>query len=164
MGLFDKLLKSGVAAVASKAAEAAMDVVNDAIKAAGQESDSKTTLTQSAQEGGSFDAKLASVLKKIGEYEVRKDISPDILEQESGAQIYTRGGCYCKPNNFTYSLYQDGKRVLIINLWDFYQDYKHFANREIREYCAGNGIKMLDFFDYLPNEIGYMEQRISEAL
>lgn len=164
MGLFDKLLKSGVAAVASKAVDAAKDVVNDAIKAAGEEGSSKTTVIQSAEDTRSFDAKLTAVLKNIGEYEVRRNISPDTLEQEAGMKIYTRGGCYSKPDNFTYTLYQDGRRVLIINLWYVYPEYNHFANREIRKYCAANGIKMLDFFNYLPNEVGYMEQRIREAI
>jgi len=164
MGLFDNILKSGVKAVASKAVEAAMDVVNDAIKAAGQEGSGKTTFTQSTEDNRSFDEKMNAVLENLGGYEVRKNISPDTLEQEAGVKIYTRGGCYCKPDNFTYVLYQDGQRVLIVNLWDNHQFYKHFANREIREYCAGNGIKMLDFFDYLPNEFTYMEQRIREEL
>lgn len=164
MGLFDNLLKSGVKAVASKAVEAAMDVVNDTIKAVNQEDGGKTVSAQSVEDTRSFEQKLSTVLNNIGQYEVRGGISPDSLEQEAGRKIYTRGGCFAKPENFTYTLFQNGNRVLIINLWDCYQNYKHYANREIREFCAGNGIKMLDFFDYLPNEIGYMEQRIRKYL
>lgn len=164
MGLFDSLLKAGVRAVTSKAVDAAVDAVMDAVKGDGQSGSSKTTFTQSTEDNRSFDEKMNAVLENLGGYEVRKNVSPDTLEQEAGTRIYTRGGCYAQPDNFTYTLYKDGQRVLIVNRWYMYQSYKHFANREIREYCAQNGIKMLDFFDYLPNEIGYMEQRIREAL
>ena len=164
MGLFDSLLKAGVKAVTSKAVGAAVDAVVDSITGDNQSGSSKTTFTRSEEDNRSFEEKINAVVEKLGDYEIRKNISPDTLEQEAGEKIYTRGGCYCKPDNFTYTLYQNGERVLIINLWDFYQYYKHYANGEIRDYCSRKGIKMLDFFDYLPNEIGYMEQRIREAL
>jgi len=164
MGLFDSLLKAGVRAVTSKAVDAAFDAVVDAVKGDNQSGNSKTTFTQSTEDNRSFDEKINAVLENLGTYEIRKDISPDTLEQEAGVSIYTRGGCYAKPDNFTYTFYKEGQRVLIVNLWDDYQTYKHMANREIKDYCGRNGITVLDFFDYLPNEFGYMEQRIREAL
>lgn len=42
--------------------------------------------------------------------------------------------------------------------------YTRRANREIKDFCDANGVGMLDFFDYLPNEESYMEQRIRENL
>lgn len=164
MGLFDSLLKAGVKAVTSKVVGDAVDMVVDSITGNNQSGSSKTTFTQSTEDNRSFNEKMNAVLENIGGYEVRKNISPDTLEQEYGTAIYTRGGCYAKPENMAYTLYKDGQRVLIVNLWDTYKNYKHFANREIRDYCVRKGIKVLDFFDYMPNEIGYMEQRIREEL
>ena len=61
---------------------------------------------------------------------------------------------------FTYVISKDGERKGFVNLWDTYESYKHTANRELKNYCDSNGIKMVDFFEYLPNEYGYMEERI----
>lgn len=169
MGLFDSLFKSGLKAVGNAVADVVVDAVADALK--GDSTNAKSTVgaaTTSASkvelDNRSFDQKLQAILPNVGNYEVRRNVSPDELEQEAGMKIYTRGGCYAKPDELSYVLYKDGQRVLVINLWWVYQDYNHYANREIRKYCKNNGIKVLDFFDYLPNEADYMEDRIRKAL
>lgn len=154
MGLFDSLLRS----VTTKAVDAVADVVVDSIK------NGKTTVTNAKEDNRSFDEKLNAVLINIGEFEIRKNISPDELEREAGTQIYTRGGSYKNPENITYAIYKDGQRELYINLWDDYQVYKRRANRQIVDYCDSKRIRILDFFSYMPNEAGYMEERIRERL
>ena len=161
MGLFDSLLKTGMRAVSNAVA----DVVSDAVTGALQGNSGSTVSTQSTEyDNRSFDQKLQAILQNLGEYEVRRNISPDELEQEAGREIYTRGGCYAKPDDLSYVLYKDGQHILVINLWCTYTSYKHMANREIKAYCTNNGIKVLDFFDYLPNEADYMEERICTQL
>lgn len=181
MGLFDRLLKTGMRAVG----DAVVDAVSDAIREKSEPTASTWNNTAGHREAGprepkqvkivervvteeederEFDEKLAEILPELGEYEVRRGVSPDELEQEAGHEIYTRECRRREPNNFTYVLYQNGERVLIINFWSDYETYAHYANRDIREYCRSNGIKMLDFFEYLPNREDYMRQRISAQL
>lgn len=164
MGLLDSLLRAGVRAATGKVVDKAVDAVFDSIKGESNSGNSATTITYSAEDNRSFDEKLNAVLKNIGDFEIRKNISPDELEQEAGTQIYTRGGSYKKPENITYAIYKDGQRELYINLWDDYQVYKRRANRQIVRYCNSKRIRILDFFAYMPNEAGYMEERIRERL
>lgn len=150
MSLFNFLLHQG--------AKALGDMVTDAI-VNGQ------TDQQEKEDNRTFDGKLSEVLQKLGpDYEIRRDISPKELEQEAGQQIYPRGGNYCEPDKITYEISVGGQRVLLINLWRSYEHYKHTANRKIREYCGTHNIRMLDFFDYLPNRADYMEERIQKQL
>ena len=111
-----------------------------------------------------FAQKLPDVLKKIGDFQVQKNISPDVIEQEAGFELYKRGGCYRLPQNITYAVYKDGQRVLFINVYDDYDVYKHMANRQIKDYCDQSGTPMLDFFEYMPNELAYMEDRIRKVI
>lgn len=177
MGLLDSLLKTGMRAARNAVADAVSDVVSDAVSGAmsgamsgavtdaRKENSTPTVPVESTEcDDRSFDQKLQEILQKLGEYEVRRNVSPDELEQEAGREIYTRGGCYAKPDNLSYVLYRDGQRVLVINLWWSYESYRHVANREIKNYCTSNGIKVLDFFNYLPNEADYMEERICAQL
>lgn len=186
MGLLDKILRSGTRALGNALSDVVSDVVSDAVSdALGTNKKEVRSATRSVKrvantladlaesdntskgntqyvedDNRSFEEKFQTIMGSIGEYEIRKNISPDELEQEAGTRIYTRGGCYCEPDNLTYGIYKDGQRVLFVNLWDDYSSYKHTANREIKEYCEKNGTKVLDFFDYLPNEADYMEERI----
>ena len=107
MGLFDSLLKAGVRAATSKA----VDAVFDSIMGECSSGSSKTTFTQSEEDDRAFEEKAKAVFENLGAYEVRECVSPDTLEEEAGKKIYTRGGCYCLPDNFTYVLYKDGQRV-----------------------------------------------------
>lgn len=177
MGLFDSLFKDKIREVANSMVGAVADAVSDALSevvdgntsSGTMESKVKNTVTRTTvtaveEDDRSFDEKFREVIGKMGTYEIRTNIHPDELEQETGVQIYTRSGCYAEPNELSYVLYKDGQRVLIVNLWWVYEDYKHAANRQIRSFCDKRGIKVLDFFDYLPNEVDYMEERIRAAL
>lgn len=108
--------------------------------------------------------KLPDVLKNIGDYEIKENISPTEIEAEAGRELYKRGGCYRLPKNISYAIYKDGQRVLFINVYDDYQVYKHMANRDIKDYCDKNGTPMLDFFEYMYNDKKYMENRIRKAI
>ena len=152
MGFLDKLIK-GAQIIGEIASE-----VSDA-----QQSSAGSTPAAPYVPEKSFEEKVQAALQKAGSYELRSNISPDDLEQEFGQEIYTRRGCK-RPENITYGIYQAGNRVLLIRLWTNYGDYNHMANRQIKEFCDANGVKMLDFFDYLPNEENYMDQRIRANL
>lgn len=164
MGLFDSLLRAGVRAATSKVVDAVADAVVDSIKGENNSGSSKTTITHSVEDNRSFDEKLNVILQEAGAYEIRRNISPDELEQEAGTEIYTRATGWCLPSALTYGIYKDGQRVMYINLWDDYKYYARKANGQIRKYCAKQHIKVIDFFDYMPNEFAYMEKRIKEQL
>lgn len=151
MGLFDKILNKGV--------EILGDMISEQVK-----EQVKEYSPQTREDNRSFDEKLKTILQNAGSYELREDISPDTLEQEFGKQVYTRGGVRCEPERITYGIYQGDERILFIRLWEAYNDYAHAANREVKDFCNTNNIKILDFFEYLPNEADYMEQRIREQL
>lgn len=188
MGLFDKLLDKGAKALGDMVSDKISDVVNgdnelgdtlrnvksavssitgsdeqDSREEAGSHRGESSGSRQHVQEK-SFEEKLQKILQNAGDYELRQGISPNEIEQEFGQEIYTRGGCYCEPENITFGIYQGDNRILLIRLWWNYQDYNRTANRQIKGFCDANGVKMLDFFEYLPNEEGYMDQRIREQL
>lgn len=177
MGLFDSILKKGMRAVSDALGDAVADAVAEKVAdglGLNKESDGRADTQGSEKqwnraasqsiEDRSFDEKLKSVLGSLGVFEIRTNVPVEELEQEAGTQLYTRGGCYAKPDAMSYVLYEGGERALVINLWWEYKYYNHYANREIAQYCKNSGIKVLDFFDYLPNEIDYMEERIRKAL
>ena len=110
-----------------------------------------------------FDEKLKEVLAELGDVRVEEFIPVDEIEMQAGRKIYTRGGGRCEPDAISYKLSCNGN-VVYLRLWKYYAYYNHSANREIKEYCDKSGIKMLDFFDYLPNGVNYMRERIASAL
>lgn len=146
MGFFDKLIK-GVQTLGEMAAE------------------EKTAEGPKASHvpEKSFEEKLQTALSRAGSYELRSNISPEELEQEFGQEIFTRKGCK-RPENITYGVYQNGDRILLVRLWSDYARYAHRANWQIKDFCENRGIKMLDFFEYLPNEENYVDQRIRANL
>lgn len=155
MGFLDKLLNKG--------AQALGDVVSDKLYAGGNDTWGERTQEQDYR---SFDDKLTKVVKEAGDYEIRRRVTLRELEQEFGEDIYVHGRsrCYCEPDDISYGIYQDGRRVLLIRLWDDYVQYNHAANREVWSYCNDHQVKILDFYDYLPNEEGYMAERIRKEL
>lgn len=184
MGLFDKLFDKGAKAFGDVVTDKLTEVLDadqtgqlreavESAKAAvsstlGQE-EHDSWQAPGSQRGKvsdtrNFEEKLRSILQNAGNYELRQDISPIELEQEFGREIFTRGGNYCEPENITYGIYQGGIRILFIRLWTCYPVYMRTANRQIKRFCDANGVRMLDFFDYMPNEEKYMEQRITEQL
>lgn len=129
-----------------------------------QKTNTVATTKENASDDRPFAQKLPDVLKKIGDFQIQENISPDVIEQEAGFELYKRGGCYRLPKDISYAIYKDGQRVLFINVYDSYQVYTHMANRKIKDYCDQNGTPMMDFFEYMPNELGYMEERIRKAI
>lgn len=169
MGFLDRLVKNGLKAIENAVSDAVSDTVKDTLKShfGVDGNEAEKTAAPAAKplvNEKSFEQKLNEVLTNIGSYDIRKNVTPDELEREAGKAIYTRGGCYALPDAFSYAVYQGETRVAYINNWETYEAYKHFANREIKSYCESNGIKVIDFFDYLPNEIGYMEDRLRGLL
>lgn len=115
-------------------------------------------------DGREFSQKLPEVMSKIGDFEIREKISPAELEAKAGRELYQRGGYYRKPENIAYGIYKDGQCVLYINTWWSYNIYKRAANRALKNYCDQSDIPMLEFFEYLPNSVDYMEERIRKAI
>ncbi len=115
-------------------------------------------------DGREFFQKLPEVMEKIGDFEIRKNISPAELEAKAGRELYKRGGCYREPEDIAYGIYKDGECVLYINTWWDYTTYKRVANRALKNYCDQSDVPMLEFFEKLPNSVEYMEERIRKAL
>jgi hypothetical protein len=115
-------------------------------------------------DGREFFQKLPEVMAKIGDFEIRKNISPAELESKAGRELYKRGGCYREPEDIAYGIYKDGECVLYINTWWDYTTYKRVANRALKNYCDQSDVPMLEFFERLPNSVEYMEERIRKAL
>lgn len=205
MGLFDKLLKTGMRAAEHAINRAVNDAVYDTVhdtvdktvregidkvkddlgipsssatstpvrsssptaSATSTTAPARATVTASSDDDYDdrlFSQKLPDVLAKIGNFEIRENISPDEIEARAGRELYKRGGCYRIPKDISYGIYRDGECVLYINTWWSYTTYKQVGNRALKEYCDRSSTPMLDFFEYLPNEVSYMEERIRKAL
>ncbi len=164
MGLFDSI---------AKLAKSVTDIVSDTTQQPVQQpapgmqqsyqEETRRLERQATQDARPFDVKLHDVTSALPGCQVDLNIAPDYLEAQAGRQIYARGGNRCLPQDFNYILTYNGKSV-IIRLWKKYTEYDHAANRAIRTYCEMNGIRILDFFDYLPNGVNYIRQRVVEAL
>jgi len=160
----DKGLRGGM----SKTDDAIRKTVNvPSSNTAASTTHTSTTVAKSSNDSYDdrpFAQKLPDVLNKIGEFEIQENISADSIEAEAGYELYKRGGCYRLPKDISYAIYKDGQRVLFINVYDSYQEYTHMANRKIKDYCDQNSTPMMDFFEYMPNELDYMEERIRTAI
>lgn len=173
MGILDGILKKTIQICEGKMNEKMDDVFGIAddfrdatsafLNAAGVGEDS---VWNRETDSRSFDEKLTKVVKETGDYEIRRKVTLRELEQEFGEDIYVHGRshCYCEPDDISYGIYQNGRRVLLIRLWNDYGQYNHAANREVWGYCRDHQVKILDFYDYLPNEEGYMTDRIRKEL
>ena len=159
MGLFDSIKK-----LAQAVTESVGEVTSEsADKGEGYYEEIKRLDEQAASDARPFDVKFREVVASYPGCQIDQNIPPDFLEAQAGRQIYKRGGNRCLPDPFTYVITFNGKSVYI-RFWKRYEDYDHVANRAIRMHCDLNGIKVLDFFDRLPNGVNYIKMRIDEAL
>ncbi len=159
MSLLGSLAKMAVAA--GKMLSEADNKVEDYARPAG--TPTTTQLQQQYEKDARpFDVKLKEVLAERSDVRVEEFVPVDEIEVVAGKQIYKRGNC-ATPDAFTYKLSANGKAVYI-RVWKKYLTYDHVANRQVKTYCDMNGIKVLDFFEYLPNGVNYMRERILEAL
>lgn len=148
-----------------KTAQVLTDLVKDAVSDA--LSDNGSTFsgsTSAASDNRSFDQKLRSILQNAGVYNIKCNLPAEELEVSVGQTIYTRGSGYRAPEAITYAVYAEGRPTLYIRLWSDYNRYRHTANRQVKQFCDANQIPMLDFFDYMPNEAGYMSGRLMPYL
>ena len=111
-----------------------------------------------------FEQKIYEIIGEAGAYEIEKNISCEVLERELGHQIFERGSCRLPADNISYGIFMGGVNVLYIRFWISYGDYDRSANRDVRKFFDDNNIKVLDFFDYLPNDYEYMKDRILAVL
>lgn len=152
MGLFDRLL--------NHTARVLGNAVLDAVQEAGSGNQARSSAPVDSR---SFESKLTDILQGAGSYELRKKISTEELEQQYG-QIWTRKKGHALPEAISYAVCANGAPVLYIRLWEDYGCYSRVANREIKQFCDNYGVKMLDFFAYLPNRADYMAERITANL
>lgn len=157
MGLLDALLNMG-----KKALKDTADDFSGNAAYSYDNSNSAEDDNGEYDESASFDEKLKGVVDELTGITVEKNINPDIFEQQSGQTIYARGGNRCAPDWISYKLTKENGQILYIRFWDYYETYDHVANRQIRAYCDAHGIRLLDFFDHLPNRYGYMKKRIQD--
>ncbi|MBQ9609729.1 MAG: hypothetical protein IJV15_09845 [Lachnospiraceae bacterium] len=180
MGFFDNILKTAAKSIDNAIGNGShdfSDLANKAFQAkeeaiygtpSGNTDQSAHTPIQTAPAAShetkkSFNDKLNDIISGLG-YSIETNISPSVIENYAGKEIYARRRNYAAPDNISYGIVSNGSTVLYIRLWKDYKKYDHIANRQIKVYCDMNGIKMLDFFDYLPNETGYMTDRIKKEL
>ena len=149
----------------NEATRAFNQTVNEVQKATGSTSDNGVdSVPAGSCSGDDFEDKVQAAIATDGTYELEKDLSISQLENELGREVYTRKNGTASPDNISFVIRSEGNPVLYIRYWKAYQKYNHAANREIKGFCDNNGIKMLDFFAYLPNEDGYVADRIQSAL
>lgn len=169
MGLFDRLLNNATKTLGNMVKDAVGDAVSSALNQntntpSGSANAGRPVQTvNTASDSRSFQTKFQEIIQKAGGYELRKNVPAEELEQQYGT-IWTRGASYAKPDAISYIVCKNGAPVLYIRLWGDYGSYDHTANREIKRFCDSHGIKMLDFFDYLPNRMDYMTERINACL
>lgn len=169
MGLFDRLLNNATRTLGNMVKDAVGDAVSSALNQNGNATSGSANAgkpvqtTAAAVDSRSFQTKLQEIIQKAGSYELRKNVPAEEFEQQYGT-IWTRGTCYAKPDAISYAVCRNGAPVLYIRLWIDYGSYDHTANREIKRFCDSHGIKMLDFFEYLPNRMDYMTERINACL
>ena len=177
MGLFDNILKTAAKSIdnaigngshdfpdlANKAVQAKAEAIYGTPSQNSGQTVQTPVQTAPAKPKIPFKDKLTEIVSGLG-YSIETNISPAVIESFAGREIYTRGGNYAAPDHISYGIVSNGATVLYIRLWRDYSVYDHAANRQIKVYCDRNGIKMLDFFDYLPNETDYMTDRIKKTL
>ncbi len=111
-----------------------------------------------------FDMKIKKAVEDISGCELKGKISGEEFEKRMGCQVYKRGNSHAAPSDISYVVAKDGEDVLYIRFWYGYTPYDRSANREIRKYCELNGVKLLDFFDNLPNRYYYIKDRIEKTI
>lgn len=169
MGLFDRLLNNATKTVGNMVKDAVGDAVSSALNQNGNATSGSANAGKPVQtataavDSRSFQAKFQEIIQKAGSFELQKNVPAEELEQQYG-KIWTRGASYAKPDAISYVVCKNGAPVLYIRHWLDYGSYDHTANREIKRFCDSYGIKMLDFFDYLPNRMDYMTERINACL
>lgn len=158
MGLFDSIVKLAKS-VTDSVADATSEVTSNTQS---YQEETRRLDIQAEADGRPFDEKFKEIVASMPGCSVEYEVSPDFLELQAGRQIYARGGNRCPADNFTYVLSYNGKQVYI-RLWEEYSVYDHAANRAVGAYCMQMGMKVLDFFDYMPNGVNYMRDRIMQA-
>ena len=119
--------------------------------------------TASERDWDPLDTKIRQAVEEIEGCSIKGSISGDEFEQLMGCQIFVRGGCFAAPSDMMV-ISKNGEDVLYIRSWRDYTLYTRLANRKIRRYCEDKGIKILDFFEYLPNRYNYVKDRIEKTI
>ncbi len=147
MGFFDKILNRRAGMLGDTIKDAADKFASDSGK----------------KDKRKFDDKIKDVFEELSGYEIEKNVSVDIIETIACREAYSHKR-KIGPQAISYGIKKDGQYVMFIRLWGDYNKYNRSSNREVKRFCDGHKIVMLDFFDYLPNEYQYMLDRIKENI
>lgn len=182
MSLFDRIVRNVTREATRTLTNAVSDTVSNAVNnkirdmvddkvapVVNQQVNRISEAAEAVREHGKqavFEVKLKEILENAGGYELKNNVPLEEIEQQYGQNAYTHGRnrCYCEPEAISYGIYQNGVCKLYIRLWKEYSIYSRVANREVWEFCHQWDIPMLDFFEYMPNEVSYMKNRIAKYL
>lgn len=165
MGFFDSLLKNSAKKFVSNVVDKTVDKAVDGVVGGnrnGYDNNSTSNSQPNAQANndirnriprgvGPTCARIEHVVNtKFSNYELKKDVPASVMGAEKGAVPYT------------YALYYNGTPRAFINVIDQRNDYRLKRFRLSKMACEKNGIPHFNFFSHLPNEMGYIEERLRE--
>ena len=110
-----------------------------------------------------FDVKFREAVASIAGVSIEENVSPETVESGLGKSVIVRKGTYSAPSKIAFAVNANGKTIYVRN-FKKYSEYARTNNRILRSECEKNGIPMLDFFDYLPNNVGYIKNRITSKI
>ena len=98
-------------------------------------------------------ARLEGVMKnEYADCELRQNIPASEMGAEYGAADYS------------YGLYKNGAPVALFNIIENRNDYKKKPIRMAKAAAEMNNIPHMNFFSHLPNETGYISQRLKKEI
>ena len=165
MGIFDRVIKSGVNKLKNSAVNALGDALGDAVRGAINGDDSCNTEQRpqhsscnpasdtpgKPEEPRKDRAFFAGVLASEfgGAYEIRENISPAEL-----------GG---SGRNYDFGLYRAGRLIGVVVLIEHNRD-RSAAFINAKRACANANVPFISFYYHMPNERGYVIARIKSFL
>lgn len=152
MGFFDKIFSKETKKFIS-------NMVDKAIDSAANINSSSSGSSKGALNNASLtgEAGLRSRLEEViaeeyNTYELRQNIPSSELSAPFGAVDYS------------YGLYKNGAPAALINIITSRNDYSLKCYRSAKEAAVKMGIPHMNFFAHLPNEKGYISQRLKKEI
>lgn len=167
MGFFDNLFKGEAKKFVSNVVGNVLDNVADELRGnngssnnnAGRINNSVNNGNNSSMssKGGSGERMLRSRLEGVMEaeysdYELRRNVTASELGAEYGAADYS------------YGLYRAGAPAALFMVIDDRNLYRKKCMRLSREAAKAQGVPCMSFFSHLPNETGYISDRLRKNI
>ena len=144
MGFFSNLLKGEAKKLVSNALDKAVDSITT-----NKEINKVVPINKDLQASGvkGLRARFEQVVASdFSSFELRSDIPASV----PGAAAYT------------YGLYKGGMPCAFINVIVDRGDYRKQPYRKAKETSVSKGIPHMNFFSHMPNEMGYISNRLRE--